>query len=42
MHNAPDSIFRTLTDPTRRMALYGVFRRDRFDALENLLNRMDQ
>ena len=24
------------------MALYGAFWRDRFDALENLLNRMDQ
>jgi DNA-binding transcriptional ArsR family regulator len=24
------------------MALYGVFWRDRFDRLENLLNRMDQ
>jgi len=107
MHNVPDTIFRTLADPTRRaiferlaregeqtvgaltsqsgvsqpavskhlavlklaglvhdrhegrqthysaeprglkplidwMALYGAFWRDRFDALENLLNRMDQ
>ena len=107
MHNAPDTIFRTLADPTRRaiferlaregeqtvgaltrqssvsqpavskhlavlklarlvhdrhegqqthysaepqglkplidwMALYGAFWRDRFDALENLLDRMDQ
>ena len=61
-HNAPDTIFRRLADPTRRaiferlahegeqtvgaltsrMALYGAFWRDRFDALENLLNRMDQ
>ena len=24
------------------MGLYGAFRRDRFDSLENLLNRMDQ
>jgi DNA-binding transcriptional ArsR family regulator len=107
MHSAPDTIFRTLADPTRRaiferlardgeqtvraltsqsgvsqpavskhlavlklaglvrdrhegrqthysaepqalkplidwMTLYGAFWRDRFDALENLLNRMDQ
>jgi DNA-binding transcriptional ArsR family regulator len=107
MHNAPDTLFRTLADPTRRaiferlirdgeqtvrvltghsgvsqpavskhlavlklaglvrdrhqgrqthysadpqglsplidwMGLYGAFWRDRFDALENLLNRMDQ
>jgi len=107
MHNTPDTLFRTLADPTRRaiferlardgeqtvraltnqsgvsqpavskhlavlklaglvrdrhegrqthysaepqalkplidwMTLYGAFWRDRFDALENLLNRMDQ
>jgi DNA-binding transcriptional ArsR family regulator len=107
MHSAPDTVFRTLADPTRRaiferlardgeqtvraltsqsgvsqpavskhlavlklaglvrdrhegrqthysaepqalkplidwMTLYGAFWRDRFDALENLLNRMDQ
>jgi DNA-binding transcriptional ArsR family regulator len=107
MHNAPDTLFRTLADPTRRaiferlvrdgeqtvrvltghsgvsqpavskhlallklaglvrdrhqgrqthysadeqglkplidwMGLYGAFWRDRFDALQNLLNRMDQ